>query len=77
MICGFGITLGTPSRTYSDASYQDEIPAELREIGEMMALEDYCANGPMRRGYDHVRVELDPFNSDKMLRESGILSYSF
>jgi len=56
MICGFGITLGTPSRTYTSDAYRDEIPEDLREIGEMMALEDYCANGPMRRGYDHVTV---------------------
>ena len=56
MIVGFGITFGDVSRTYSSDAYLDEIPSELREIGETMALEDYIQNGPMRPGFDHVRV---------------------
>lgn len=59
MIVGFGITFGAfceVSRTYSSDAYLDEIPAELREIGEMMAREDFVKNGPMRPGFDHVRV---------------------
>lgn len=60
MIVGFGIHWGDVSRTYSSDAYLDEIPAELREIGEMMAREDFVKNGPMRPGKDHVIVKQYP-----------------
>jgi hypothetical protein len=56
VICGFGIASGEVSKTYTTARWIDGIPAELIEIGSLMAQEDYSIFGALPRGYDHVIV---------------------